>query len=185
MSFNKVLVLALSFVLLFSLSALSQDLDQEEAFEFADYEETLEEFGIPNVELVEEYKNEALSLYEDGNYEEAEEALENWGDSANQLANIISQGLEPFYGATRSDRDDFSYSRVQTLVDYEDKANELKAERNEAYYKRAESLRQIGQEEEAFALYQEVLNIVSIDEWDLWVNAASALYEMVGVEPIE
>ncbi len=181
MKLKKIMLLTLVLTLIFSASVLAQD----ESFEFADYEEDLEKYGIPNIQQVEELKNEALSLYEDGNYEEAEEALENWGDTANRLANIISQGLDPFYSASRSERDDLSPSNIRALAGYEDQANNLKKQRNEAYYKRAESLRQIGHEEEAFALYQEVLGILSVDEWDLWIDAANSLYEMVGVEPID
>ena len=181
MKLKRVVLLALVLSLIFSASVLAQD----ESFEFADYEEDLEEYGIPSAQQVEELKDEALSLYEDSNYEEAEEALEYWGDTANHLANIISQGLDPFYSASRSDRDDISASNIRSLADYEDQANNLKRQRNEAYYKRAESLRQIGYEEEAFALYQEVLGMLSVNEWDLWMDATNSLYEMVGVEPID
>lgn len=176
---KKVAVIFL--VILFSLSVFSQ----EGSFDFSKYEEDLDKIGIPTMEKVEQLKEDAETLFNNGEFEKAEKALEDWAYSANFLSNIIQEGLQPFYGALRSEREDFPYTRVSALIPYEGILNDLRQQRNKAYIMRAESLAEIGEKKESIALYREVLNLISLDNWEDWIRATNGLYTLIEIPLIE
>jgi tetratricopeptide (TPR) repeat protein len=171
--------------LLSTSSTLGQENLADEPFDLSKYEEEIKESGIPTPGEVETLKEKANKLFNDGNYQEAEKAFEKWAKSANWLANIVTSGLEPFYGASYDDRDNFAYSKVSKISSYESLANDLKRQRNKAMVLRAESLAQLNNNEKAVQLYIKSLELININNWDLWIRAANGLYEIVNVEKIE
>ena len=143
--------------------------------------------GIGNYTKVEVQRmaDEAVQLYEDGDYEIAEEALKEWARASNALANISSAGLEPFYDASYDDRKEFPYSKIKVFIPYQNLANKLKADRNHAMVMRAETLVKLDRKKEAIALYQKTLDLIDIDDWDWWIRAVNGLYEIIDIELIK
>lgn len=64
------------------------------------------------------------------------------------------------------------------ISSYKGLDNDLKKQRNEAIVMRADSLSNLDNNEKA-------LDLIDIDNWDLWIKAANSLYEFVKVEQIE
>jgi tetratricopeptide (TPR) repeat protein len=184
---NKILVISVLILIIFSVcgNLLAQENLSNEPFDLSEYEDEIKESGIPTPDEVESLKNSAMNLFNEGSYQEAEKALDQWAKSANWLANIVVSGLEPFYAASYDDRDSFPYSKVEKISSYEGLANDLKSQRNKAMVIRAEALSKLNNNEKAVQLYIKTLNIIDIDNWDLWIRAANGLYEIINVEKIE
>ena len=180
---KKILSIGLILALTFTLNVLVQAEEPDNPFELSQYEQEID--GLVTKEEVTELKEEATKLFEKEKYEDAEEALDKWAKSANKLANIISSGLDPFYSASRSERSDFSYSKTTEISSYERLSNSLKKERNLAMVKQAESLVELERNEEAIEVYRQALQVISIDNWDLWIRASNGIYEIIGIEKIE
>lgn len=184
---NKILIILVLILMMFSVfgNVLAQENLTNEPFDLSEYEDEIKESGIPTPDEVESLKNNAINLFNEGSYQEAEKALDQWAKSSNWLANIVVSGLEPFYGASYDDRDSFSYSKVKKISSYEGLANDLKSQRNKAMVMRAEALSNLNNNEKAVQLYIKSLDLIDIDNWDLWIRAANGLYEIVNVEQIE
>jgi len=182
-----IMIISLIIILSFSITISAEDIVSEEdgEFDFSEYEEELDKLGILTMDKIENIKNEAISLFEDENYEKAEKKLERWAEASNVMSNIIAEGLEPFYSARRSEREEIGITKIRALSGYETKVNDLRKNRNLAFVKRAESLKEIGRKEEALALYREVLGLIEIDNWDLWIRAANGLYGIIDIPLIE
>ena len=185
--FKLIFIIALVITLTTAVAIGAEDIVAEEdgEFDFSKYQEELEEMGILTTDRVEELKDEALLSFESGNFEEAEQKLEEWANASNILSNIIAAGLEPFYGSLRSEREDFGMDKVSALISYESKVNNLRKDRNEAFVMRAEALKEIGRTEESMALFREVLGLIDLENWELWTRAANGLYEIINVPLID
>lgn len=144
--------------------------------------EQVERLGVPSPEEVDSLRERAYSLYEADSCSTAVEALRNHAEKANWLANVISQGLEPFYDASYDDQENISAGRVRILGNFEDSANELKRERNESYVMVAECEKQMGNQNVAMVYYMSALDLIDVEDQSLWDRARTGLYEAVGVE---
>jgi len=131
---KKILFITL-IALLSSNYALAQDqeTESEDPFDLTEINDKIEELGVPTVESVSQLETSAVELFEANNCEEALPALEAFSKNANWLSNIISSGLEPYYGASYDTRQDFPYRNLRPLIPIEERANELRQKRNESF----------------------------------------------------
>lgn len=152
----------------------------DDPFDLSGVAEAIGEGSTPTVESVDRLQARAMGLYSDSCAPGAIDALDEYGRMANALANIIGIGLEPFYDASLDERRDFN--RTRELVPFENLANGYRRQRNEAMVMRAECLAQEGAVAEAVALYFRALQLIDIDNQELWDRARGGLYEIVGVD---
>lgn len=108
-------------------------------------------------------------------------------DAANRAANLIKQGVEPFYRASRDNRDTIqrsSVKRFQTLVEAETLSNRMLQVRNEFWVIEAECLLSEGQEEAAINRFYRALRFIDgVNEAKLWERARNAVWTHVGFKP--
>ena len=125
-------------------------------------------------------------LLEQGNCTAALPLLADFADSANLTANIISQGIEPLYDASRDDSDYLmrnDRALVDNLVEAERFSNSLLRMRNTAWVEEAKCLISEGEHREAVnRLYRALDYIDARDEKVLWEEARTLLWEQVGYE---
>ena len=144
--------------------------------------EQVERLGVPSPQEVDSLRERAYSLYEADSCSTAVPALQTHAEKANWLANVIDQGLQPFYDASYDDQENVSAGRIRILGNFEDSANELKRERNESYVMVAECEREMGNQNVAMVYYMSALDLIDVENQSLWDRARTGLYETVGVE---
>lgn len=149
-------------------------------FDLSSSREKIGKLGLPTVSIVADLENKAKQLFAAGNWKEANPALERYAKQANTLANLISAGLEPFYGASYDDRR--SFSGTSALVNYESLANEYKTKRNRAMVMQGECLISLGQKDEGAAMLIKALDLISIDDKEWWTRARTKLYSLLDVK---
>lgn len=136
--------------------------------------------GIPRRDEVDTLISQAHSLFESGNCELAAPVIRDAAERTNTLANLISAGLEPFYSASYDDRR--SFRGVDALIRYENLSNNYKRQRNELMIMEAECLLSMGDREGGVARLYKSLELVNVNERELWDRARSELYSEIGVE---
>ena len=119
-------------------------------------------------------------LYTNQMWEDAAVAYEEFAQKANWLANLISQCVEPYYSASYDDRKNISYTTLKEYIPYENKANELKEQRNVAYVRIGLCYKNMGNNSQAVTYLHKGLDLLAIDQRVEWNEAASALAEIVG-----
>lgn len=142
--------------------------------------EKVEKHGVPTVSMVQEMKEKAEMLYTNQMWEDAAVAYEEFAQKANWLANLISQCVEPYYSASYDDRKNISYTTLKEYIPYENKANELKGQRNVAYVRIGLCYKNMGNNSQAVTYLHKGLDLLEIDQRVEWNEAASALAEIVG-----
>lgn len=178
------IIFATFIALLCSNIVLAQDQQtaSEDPFDLTEINDKIEELGIPTNESVSQLEKSALEFFESNNCEEALPALESFSKNANWLSNIISSGLEPYYGASYDSREDFPYRKLRPLIPIEERANELRQKRNESFVMQAECHATIGNEKEAVAIYIKALDLISLENEEWWERARTGLFEIVGFQ---
>jgi len=144
--------------------------------------EQVKRLGVPFPNEVDSLRERAYGLYKADSCSTAVPALQTHAEKANWLANVISQGLEPYYNASYDEQESMSVGRMTELAEFETSSNELKQQRNRSYVLVAECEREMGNPNLAMVYYMSALDLISIDNEDLWDRAKSGLYETVGVE---
>lgn len=172
-------------VLIGSLAFAQQEEDPTDPTDLGQYQGLIEQSDLPTVELVASLREQAISAVEAGECEAALDVLDQWTTQANWLANLLAQSLEPFYDASRDDREGFSGARIGSLVIYEKMSNDYKLQRNEGMVMKAECLVDLGETRQAAATYGRALDLIDIDNWDLWVRAMNGMFALIGVEQVE
>lgn len=173
-------------LVLVCVSALAQDVDTFPSTDDLGRFQELVELGlIPSQAAVDREAEAARTAFEAGDCQAALPLLESWARNANWLANLIRQGLEPYYSAGYDERNDLPSSRIRPLVPFEALSNGYLAQRNEAMVSRADCLVKLGDPVEAIAVYSRALDLISIQEWELWQRATNGLYSIIGVGAIE
>ena len=155
--------------------------DADDPFNLSEINKYIEEIGVPSLQYVSELDSVSLNLFQSGNCEEALPALEAYAKNANWLANIVSSGLEPYYGASYDSRKDYPYSALRPLIPYESIANGLKRKRNHSFVMQAECHEILGNRNQAVALYIKALKLISLDDKEWWDRSRVGLYDIVGV----
>lgn len=145
--------------------------------------EKIEKYGVPTVDAVDILKNRADSLYNAKDWEKAAIALYEYARSANWLANLLSQCVEPYYSASYDDKKNTSYVSLKPFIPFERKANSLKEGRNEAYVKMGICQKELGNTKKAVAYLYKGLDLLSVDQREYWSIAKNAIAEIVGYNP--
>jgi tetratricopeptide (TPR) repeat protein len=174
------LLLFLAFSLTFMFGQQKSDLSKQgDPFDLSRSREKIGKFGLPTVTRVADLENKARVLYAANNWREAGIALDRFAREANTLANLISSGLEPYYGASYDDKENIK--GLGALAAYEKLANDYKTKRDRAMVMQAECLILTGQKEEAAALLLRALDTISADDRDWWDRARNKLYALIDV----
>ena len=145
--------------------------------------ERIEKYGVPTVEVVENLKIKADSLYNAKDWQNAIEALENYATNANWLANLLSQCVEPYYSANYDDKKNISYFSLKPYIPFENKANDLKRERNVSYVKIGICYKNLRNNKKAIAYLYKGLDLLSVEQTEYWIIAKNAIAEIVGFSP--
>jgi tetratricopeptide (TPR) repeat protein len=115
-------------------------------------------------------------------------AIVEFSEAANLASNLLRQGLEPFYDASRDARDSITRNRtlLNELVAAERMFNELLKQRNRAWVEEAKCLLEIGDREDAITRLYRALEFIDADsERGLWEEARRLLWAEVGYSPQE
>jgi hypothetical protein len=134
--------------------------------------------SLATVATVEQLEKTALQLTEIGNCKAAVSALDKYAREANSLANLIAQGLQPYYGAPYDERR--SFGGVGELIPMERLSNSYKTKRNRALVMQAECLAKLGDSRGAVVMYYQALGLIAIDD-DWWPRARQGLYRLIQV----
>ncbi len=171
-----------------SICAFAEGSDKEEEavsvsdeLDISNEQKDVEEIGIPTPELVEELETNANQLFKDKKYTEAAEAFSELASKSNYLANLISQGLEPFYSKSYSD-DDYDSSYVYSLAKYERQSNDYKELRNSAFVKEALCYYYLEEYVSALPLLSKALDLIDVKDTENWDLAREALYDIINVD---
>ena len=154
-------------------------------FDLSSEQQKIAELGIPTVSSVGELKKNAEELWKAKDYKNAAEAYAIYAKQANWLANIITAGLDPFYGASSSARKSFSISEFNkdskyNLINAEKKANEYKRERNRAMLYEGLCYYHLNDYETGLPLLIKALDLIDIEDTVNWKLGMEALYSIVG-----
>lgn len=168
-------------MLMTSLAATAEGTTDE--FDISEDVAKVNELGIPTVSSVAELKNTADSLWNAGDYQAAAEAYSIYAKNANWLANLISASVEPFYGGSNKEQENFFYKNsdafVDTIVGAESAANSYKAERNRAWSYEALCYYNLGDYATAVPLLTKALDLIEIEQTEYWELCINALYDIV------
>ena len=175
---RQLLLVALPVVLVFGQQKANLA-KQSDPFDLSSSRDKIGKFGLPTVGRVADLEKKAKVLYSAENWRDASTAMDRFAREANNLANLISAGLEPYYNASYDDKK--GIKGISTLAGYEKLANDYKAKRDRAMVMQAECLILIGQKEEAAALLLRVLDKISVDDREWWDRARDKLYTLIDV----
>ena len=170
---NSLILFVFLFSSFFSVQA------QDDPFDLSELTNRTSGLGISTIAQVTELEERGRELYNAGNCSEAVDVLDEFARRSNWLANIIREGLEPFYDAGRDERAEFD--NVRSLIPFEELANSYTRKRNIAMVMRAECLANLGDTEQALHLFFRALGLIDIENTEWWGKARSGLYEIVGV----
>lgn len=120
-------------------------------------------------------------------YQNAANAYAIYAKQVNWLANLITAGLEPFYGAKYDDRKSF-YPRILSYSDLtaaENKANEYKGERNRAMLYEGLCYYNMDEYETALPLLIKALDLIEIKDEANWKLGMESLYTIIGYRDVK
>ena len=106
-----------------------------------------------------------------------------FAQEVNKTANLIQQGSEPFYDASRDDRSDLmSRDRklFERLLNAERAANSLKMRRNEAWVDEAKCNLETSRTGLAVSQLFRALDFIDVQQRELWEEALKLLWGQVG-----
>ncbi len=145
--------------------------------------EMIEKYGVPTIANVDEMKKKADALYEAKSWKEAVTAYEAYSKNVNWLANLLAQCVEPYYSASYDEKNRFSIFKIKSIVQFERKANECKANRNIAYVKMGLCYKNLGDTKNAVVYLHKGLDLLGIDETEYWALARNAMAEIIQFTP--
>lgn len=181
---KRIIALICCFTLMLSMFTVFAETVEpaDSEFDFSAEQQKIEELGIPTVAAVSELRSTANKLWEQKDYAAAAPAYAEYAKQANWLANIISAGLEPFYGAAYDDRKNWSPKELSfgTLSAAESKSNSYKSERNRAMLYEGLCYYYLNEYEVALPLLIKALDLIDIKDEKNWGLGMDALYAIVG-----
>lgn len=142
--------------------------------------------NTPTVSEITELEQQARSTLESEGCLAASSLLVSVSSGANVMANVLRQGLEPFYDADRDTREHITRNReaysFDELLEAERVSNQYIRLRNEFLVLEAECLAEVGERQAAIERLYEALNLIGATrvERDVWVRARELLWELVG-----
>lgn len=178
------LIACLIFQLVIANGVRAQEADELDLsrYQIVEEGERIRSFSEVN-KLEDDYKE----LVAAGDCNAALVAIASYYDAANVTANILRQGLEPFYDASRDDRESVFADRqlLDELAAAEDLSNDLVRRRNTAWVEEAKCLLAIGDRRAAIVRLYRALDFIgtSSDQRELWNEARSLLWAQIGYSP--
>jgi tetratricopeptide (TPR) repeat protein len=134
---------------------------------------------VTTPQVVRSLWDKSIALYERREFDAAAASLEVYAEKANELANLLSATLQPYYGANSHEEESSGLSRkaMERLSQVETSANELKAQRNLAYVLIGESHEQLGDLPQALASFTRALQVISLGRRDAeaWERAREGI----------
>lgn len=176
----RISLLALTLLITPLVFAQEEEADPSNPFDLSSSEQKIRELGVPKKSDIDALGEKAGKLFNDGNCEAALPLLREFAHKTNWLANLIVNGLEPFYGASYDDRK--GYGGVRELVVYETLGNNYKKKRNIAIAMQGECFLKQGKPEDALPLLVRALDLLDIDEKEWWDRTRGNLYSLIEVE---
>ena len=174
-----VLALFLSFA---PVMAVAQDVaENEDATELSRYYVVESGEELPTLKEVASMRERYLSALDSSGCENALPLITDFHKKANLVANIIRRGNEPFYDASRDERDAVMRKPQlrDELISAENAFNALLRDRNEAWVKEAECMIETGNERDGVAGLMRALNFISPGETEVWESARELLWGQV------
>lgn len=174
-SFSVLLLLLINNVVV-----LGQQKKTSDPFDLSASEKLTKELGVPSVEDIAKLETKVKSLLDADDCGAAIPVLDEYARKANWLANLISAGIQPYYGASYDEQKHFA--DVYKLASLEQKANEYKAKRNHAMVMQGECFAKLGNKPKATALLVQALDLIDIKDRDWWQKARTSLYSLIGLD---
>ncbi len=176
----KYFILFLSICALSANSLFAQVVEEINPYDVEEMMERIGELGIPVPADIEKLGDIAKSAYEAGDCGNAIPALETYGKTVNLYADLVMSGVSPYNRALSADQRRFGSTRP--LIAIERGANEYITMRNEALLMHAECLVRTGEKEKAAVMYYQALQVIYLNETELWERARNGLYSIIGFE---
>ena len=135
----------------------------------------------PKLAEVAALREEYIDIIRSSGCEEALPLITEFHKSANSVANIIRRGNEPFYDASRDEREAVMRKPQlrDELVAAERAFNALLRDRNEAWVEEARCMIEMGNSRDGVAGLMRALNFISPSETEIWQKARQLLWEQV------
>lgn len=183
---TRMIVIALLAALVTSLMTVTRaQEDTVSPEDLGEYQALVDSGVFPTAGNVALARQAAMAAFDSEQCESALPLIEEWISMANWHANLISAGLEPFYGALSSDRTDWfgrqTADKRSALIALEQSVNDARRQRNLGYVMRAECLAAVDRPLEALATFARALDLIDIDDTQLWERAQTGLYELIEV----
>lgn len=164
-----------------SQESATQDLKQTDISEYQIVEAGEE---MLTLQLLEKHEVEVRALFDSGDCSSALPEIAIFSDNANRLGNIIRQGVEPFYDASRDDQETLARDpKFNEMINAETTANILARKRNEFWVMEAKCLLSNGDTNAAVnQLYRALEYIDGKEERELWAEARNLIWGAVGFQ---
>lgn len=177
----KIFTTTVGLVCCISFSAYAQESGDTDLSRYEVFKEGESIVSLTSLQAMEdEYKASVAQ----GQCEEALPKIVAFYEAANKTSNILRRGNEPFYDASRDDRESVGRNRelLKTLIAAENASNNLVHQRNFAWVEEAKCLLEVGDNEGAIHRLYRALDYIGVDhnERALWKEARDLLWNEVG-----
>lgn len=142
----------------------------------------IDEYGMPTISSVDEMLVNADKLYDTQNWQDAADAYSLFAKNANWLANLISNGLEPYYSATYDEKKSVSNSVITPLTKYESLSNYYKVQRNKAILRQGICFFNLNDNKASLPYILKALDLIGVEDLDQWKEARDILYAIIKFE---
>ncbi|MBM1558700.1 hypothetical protein JQV19_18935 [Sulfitobacter mediterraneus] len=178
----KIQLAALAFGVLASTQTSAQETDKTDLSRYQIFEDDERAVTLSELQKMED-KYVAAIAEQDCNA--ALPSISEFSVAANRLSNLIRRGNEPFYDATRDDRQTLGRDQalLNELIAAENTTNQLIKQRNRAWVEEAKCLLEEGNSQAAITRLYRALDYIDSDERELWEEARKLLWEQVGYSP--
>ena len=181
-NFLKAIVLVTAIVATSGLSETTNGAVEDET-SLSHYQIVEEDQSILTISELELLGSRAKQLFAEGKCEEG--ASLDFAGSANVAANILRQGLEPYYKADRDSRNSIYYNDdlFNELVSAEEASNKYIKDRNETWFLEAKCFYERGDAEKALVRLYRVLEFINAEgEDEIWEKARVMIWSIIGYE---
>jgi len=165
-------------------AAASNVMAQEEsATDLSRYELFEEGEAIITLADLQDVEDSYKAILADGNCVEAIPTIVEFYEAANRMASFIKRGNEPYYDASRDDKDAVNGNRslLNELIVAENAFNNLLRQRNRAWVEEAKCLLTEGDREAGITRLYRALDYIGTSESELWEEARTLLWAELGL----
>jgi hypothetical protein len=156
---------------------------EESATDLSRYELFEEGQAIITLAELQDVEDSYNELLANGNCAEAIPIIVEFYEAANRMANFIRRGNEPYYDASRDDKDAVARNRplLNELIVAENAFNNLLEQRNRAWVEEAKCLLAEGDREAGITRLYRALDYIGTSESELWEEARTLLWAELGL----